>query len=83
MKARDLHGKNLIGPHLAAARRLAGLGQGDVAARCTLAGWECSENTISKIESGFRCVADAEVVLLARALGVKLAALFRDDQDLF
>ena len=83
MPTRRRQSKNIIGPHLAQARRDAGLGLGDLAARCTRGGWDCSENTISKIESGHRCVADAEAVALARALGVKLRVLFLDDRELF
>lgn len=76
-------GKNLIGSALKKARREAGLSQGDLAARCAVRGWDCSENTVSKIEAGFRCVADAELVALAEALGVKLLILLPDYPRLF
>ena len=39
-------------------------------------GWDVTENTVSKIEAQFRCVADKELPCLARALGVKLVELF-------
>ena len=47
-----------------------------LAAHCARAGWDAGENTIAKIEAGFRCVKDREVVILAKALGVRLEVLF-------
>jgi len=47
-----------------------------LSARCTHAGWDIGENTISKIEAQLRCVKDSEMVYLAKALKVK-------EQDLF
>lgn len=47
-----------------------------LAARCSRAGWDIGENTISKIEAQVRCVTDEELVYLARALKVKEQELF-------
>jgi transcriptional regulator with XRE-family HTH domain len=52
------------------------LDQDELAARLTRLGWNCSENTVSKIEAGYRRVIDEEVALIARALGVQPGDLF-------
>jgi len=64
--------QNIIGPHLKTARRSRSLSQAMLAARCGTLGWDIGENTIAKIETGIRCVTDRELVVLARALRVKL-----------
>ena len=46
------------------------------AARCARAGWDASENIMDKVEAGFRCVTDREIVVLSKALGVRLESLF-------
>lgn len=48
-------------------------------ARCNRIGWDIGENIIAKIEAQFRCVTDAEIVYLSKALGVKLHELFPKD----
>lgn len=83
MLRRPKKSQNVIGPALHAARRQAELTQDALAARCTRLGWDCSENTVSKIETGERCITDEELVMLCRALRVQLHALFPNDQDLF
>jgi hypothetical protein len=50
--------------------------QAMLSARCANVGWDIGENTISKIEAQLRCVKDAEMVFLARALKVKEQELF-------
>jgi len=44
----------------------------DLAARCARQGFDIGRGTISHIETGLRGVSDLEMVLLARALRVKL-----------
>lgn len=56
-------------------RRAQGLSQDALSARCARLGWDISENGIAKIESRVRCVTDAELFHLARALRVKLIEL--------
>jgi hypothetical protein len=40
-----------------------------------LHGWDLSRGTLSKIEAQLRCVTDAELVILARALKVEAAEI--------
>ena len=46
-----------------------------LAARCGMLGWDIGENIITKIETGIRCVTDAEFACLAKALTVPPEAL--------
>lgn len=76
--------QNLIGPALRRLRQERGLNQAMLAARCVRTGWEsCSENTISKIETGVRCVTDRELVLICQVLRAKLKELLLDQPKLF
>mgnify|MGYP000907006806 FL=1 len=68
--------KNLIGPAVRRERCARGLSQQAMAARCNLLGWALSRATLSKIESRLRRVNDAELWLLAAALGAEIAELF-------
>ena len=56
--------------------------QRDLCARCQVAGFDLSRESLAKIESGFRVVSDAEVVLLAWALRVPLLTLFPNEEKL-
>ncbi len=67
--------QNVVGPRVAALRRGQELSQDALAARCARLGWDISENGIAKIETQVRCVTDAELFKLARALRVKLVEL--------
>ncbi|MGI8430749.1 MAG: helix-turn-helix domain-containing protein, partial [Chthoniobacterales bacterium] len=53
-----------------------GLRQRDLAARLQIIGWNVSRVAVSKIESHLRCVADYELLLLAKALRVNVGDLF-------
>ena len=76
--------QNFIGPALRQLRQAKGLNQAMLAARCVRGGWEsCTENTISKLETGVRCITDQELVLIARALRAKLREFFPDHPKLF
>ncbi len=48
-------------------------------ARCARAGWDVGEGVVAKIEGGFRCVSDGEMIFLAKALRVKLHELLPND----
>ena len=56
-----------------------GFGTHDLAARGTRQGFDIGRGTISHIETGLRGVSDLEMVLLAKALRVKLDELVPAD----
>jgi hypothetical protein len=68
--------QNIVGPVVRRIRYGKGWTQAMLAARCANVGWDIGENTISKIEAQLRCVKDAEMVFLARALKIKEQELF-------
>jgi len=49
-------------------------------ARLNLGGWSISRETLAKIETQIRWVADFEVVCLAKALKVPVTALLPDEE---
>jgi transcriptional regulator with XRE-family HTH domain len=67
--------QNIVGPQIRKLRYQQKLTQAMFAARCTLHGWDLSRGTLSKIEAQLRCVTDAELVILARALKVEATEL--------
>ena len=68
-------GKNLSGKSVRKFRDQMGLSQEELAAKCQMAGWDIGRGVIAKIETGTRCVADIELVKLAKILGVKVQDL--------
>jgi len=70
---------NEIGPQVRRLREAQGLTQEGLAARCHLIGWDISRGTLAKIESQVRRITDDEVPLLAKALKVELAVLYRNE----
>jgi transcriptional regulator with XRE-family HTH domain len=52
------------------------LTQTQLAAKCSILGWDVSAGTIAKVETHLRSVYDAELLIYARVLGVPLAALY-------
>jgi transcriptional regulator with XRE-family HTH domain len=60
--------QNIVGPRIKLLRRERGLTQSMLAARCGLLGWDIGENVVTKIETRVRCVTDAELICLAKAL---------------
>ena len=75
--------QNIVGQRVKALRQKQGLTQAMLAARLGAMGWDIYENTITKIETGVRCVTDSETVLLAEALRVKLRDFFPNKPTLF
>ena len=73
--------RNIIGPQLRKLRYAAEMSQPELAAKCQRFGWDIERDTIAKIESGTRWVADAELVVLAKVLGVEINALFPSRPD--
>jgi transcriptional regulator with XRE-family HTH domain len=69
---------NVIGPQVRKIRESKNLTQEELAARCNVLGWNISRGTLAKIESQVRGVTDFEVVLLAKALKVKLNDLYKN-----
>lgn len=68
--------QNIIGPSVRRIRVEKELTQDAFAARCQVAGWDLSRETLSKIEACLRRVNDAEVMMLAKILGCKITDLF-------
>lgn len=72
--------QNIVGPLVRKVRYTAALTQDALATRCNLLGWDISRGTLAKIESGVRCVTDAEVFVLAKALRVEMSELYPKDE---
>jgi transcriptional regulator with XRE-family HTH domain len=70
--------QNTLGSRLQDLRKSQDLTQDQVAARCAVLGWDATANTVAKIETGIRCLTDKELILLTRALRVKLRDVFAD-----
>lgn len=70
---------NVIGPKVRLIRESKNMTQEDLAAKCNLIGWNISRGTLAKIEAKVRRVTDSEVTLLAKALGVDVADLYKGD----
>lgn len=67
---------NVVGNNVRKLRYNLKLTQDMFAARCGIVGWNLSRGTLAKIEAGVRCVTDAELWVLARALKCPLEKLF-------
>ena len=65
----------MVGPQVRRLRMAAGLTQDDLAARCSVAGFDIGRASVSHIETGLRGVSDLEMVLLAKALRVAITDL--------
>ena len=68
--------QNLVGPQVRKVRYGRNWSQEQLAARLGRMGWDISRGTLAKLEACVRCVSDGELLLLARALGVKTDDLF-------
>ena len=68
---------NIIGPRVQQIRESQGLTQEELSARCNLIGWDISRGTLAKIEAQVRRITDDEVQLLAQALNVSIAQLYK------
>ncbi len=69
--------RNIVGPVVRELRERKNLTQPMLVAKLNLGGWEISRETLAKIESQFRWVADFEIVELASALGTDPCELLR------
>jgi transcriptional regulator with XRE-family HTH domain len=71
---------NICGPVVARLRRKKGFTQEDLQQRCKMVGWQVARSVIAKVEKQRRSVSDRELVMLARALRVKVAQLLRNHE---
>lgn len=71
--------RNMVGPQVRRLRSAVGLTQDDLAARCSIAGFDIGRASVSHIETGLRGVSDLEMVLLAKALRVPIADLVPEE----
>ncbi len=67
---------NQIGPTIRRLREKKGWTQEQLVAHCHLIGWDISRGTLAKLEAQVRRITDIEVVLIAKALNVKVSELF-------
>ena len=82
MKIYDYEGKkNICGERVHEARRKLKLTQSDLAAKLQVAGVIIERDSISRIESGTRFVADYELKLLAEIFKVDVAWLLTPDDE--
>ena len=71
MKIYDFDGKkNICGAKVREARKKLGLTQDDLAAKLQVSGVVLERNSISRIESGVRFIADFELLALSKILNV-------------
>lgn len=70
--------RNFVGPTVRRLRSELGLTQAMLAARCQRIGWGLSRESLAKIESQIRWVADFELLHLARVFDIDVADLFPD-----
>lgn len=76
MKIYDYNGKkNLCGDRVREARQKKRMSQSDLAARLQINGIILERDSISRIESGTRFVADYELLVLSEVLNVELSWL--------
>ena len=83
MKIYDFNGKkNICGDRIRQARKKRKLTQGELAAKLQLAGITIERDSISRIESGTRFVADYEIKLLSEVLAVSVDWLLSEDEGI-
>lgn len=70
--------QNIVGPQVRKLRVARGWSQEELAGQLQRAGWQIMRGTLAKIESQVRCVSDAELMALSRALKVPVERLFAD-----
>lgn len=70
--------KNLCGEHIREARLKRRITQEDLAAKLQIEGIIMERDSVSRIEIGTRFVADYELVVLSRILGVSLEWLIAE-----
>ena len=82
MKIYDYYGrKNLCGNRVREARQKRRLSQSDLAAQLQVAGIILERDSVSRIESGTRFVADYELKVLAQILHVDVSWLLSETEN--
>jgi transcriptional regulator with XRE-family HTH domain len=74
--ARTKNPANIVGPQIRKRRNELGMTQEKLATQCQLEGLDISRGTLSQIEAQVRCVADDELLALAKVLKVSTDSLF-------
>ena len=72
-----IHPRNIVGPVVSQIRKEKGLTQAELCAKLNLLGWDISRDTLAKLETQVRWVADFELLQLAEALRIEPAHLLR------
>lgn len=76
MKIYDYHGrKNISGEQIRLLRKKKRISQTELAARLQIRGVLLERDSISRIESGTRFIADYELYVFAEVLGVEVTSL--------
>lgn len=70
---------NLCGRRVAQIRKEKKLSQRKLAAKMQILGFDVDHYFIRRVENGERFVTDIDLVILARALGVSIADLLKED----
>lgn len=67
--------KNIFGPRLRKVRIAKGLSSTEMIARLGVLGWEVANSSLSQVEAGTRILADNELQLILKVLGMKWSDL--------
>lgn len=79
-KVKALDGtNNLCGRRIALIRKSKKLSQRKLAIKMQLLGFDVDHYFIRRVENGERFVTDIDLVIIARALGVPITALLKED----
>lgn len=70
---------NIIGPQVRQLRERKGWSQDQFAVKLQLAGWDTSQDSVSRLETQDRRVPDVELFVLADVLNAKMEDLFPKD----
>ncbi len=82
MKIYDFNGrKNICGDKVREARQKQRMSQSDLAAKLQINGIILERDSISRIESGTRFVADYELLILSKVLKVDIPWLLSADEE--
>lgn len=82
MKIYDFNGrKNICGDRVREARQKQRMSQSDLAAKLQINGIILERDSISRIESGTRFVADYELLILSKVLRVDIWWLLTADEE--
>jgi transcriptional regulator with XRE-family HTH domain len=74
--------RNIVGPVVRELRERKKMTQPMLVAKLNLIGWEISRETLAKIESQIRWVADSELLDLAEALGIDPCEIIKKAKQL-